>query len=169
MLTFKTGPLDESRFPDLAEFLKTWNEMRGERFAPAWEDFDFFVFPEKLVPKMYVIDVLDNPRDFRYRFIGTKLIEIEGKDYTGRSVDDLAVQKGEKLIRRQLDKYLDNPVPVFFAGSELVRDNNESVLYCGLRLPISDDGKSVSKIVCLASFVKKTPEFTAYLDTLEDS
>jgi len=142
--------------------------MRGQRFAPSWRDFDFLAFPPKLIPCMYVVDILSDPLDFRYRFIGTKVVEMEGREYTGFSVDDLPFQGSEKAVRASFENFMKNPVPTFFASSEFITKDTATTLYCGLRLPLSEDGKSVDKIVCLAHFVENTHDLCQYIQTLID-
>lgn len=42
-----------------------------------------------LLPHMFLVDVLDNPRDFRFRLAGTHLREFTGMEVTGRCIGEV--------------------------------------------------------------------------------
>jgi len=124
--------------------LAYWQAKRGERFAPGWADIALMDFPLHVIPVLVVTDI--NPQTFEmsYRFWGTKLTETHGHDYTGQSPKDLMPKllgQGSTTAYREL---LEKKVPQleikeFYRGNEL--RGRQMVL----RLPLSDDGRNVTK------------------------
>lgn len=65
--------------------LRYWNERRGDRFAPAWTDLSLMDFPPRVIPMISVTDIIAEPLSSTYRFWGTKLTDIHGADFSGKS------------------------------------------------------------------------------------
>ena len=55
---------------DLKYLFKYWNELRGSRFAPSFEKFDWAQVPHRLSPQIAVVEVRRNPFDFVYTHWG---------------------------------------------------------------------------------------------------
>jgi len=148
-LRYLNAPPDEQRFPDFAEFKRVWDGVRGERFAPKWRELGFLAFPVRLIPQMMLVDALNDPRDFRYRFIGTYYSELHGYDYTGHSIDDLKPAEFAKAAREQFEMICADPKPThyFLQGSD---SHGDPVTMVGIRLPLSDDGVTVNQLVSLS-------------------
>lgn len=148
------GGLATSAFPDVDDFLNVWNRARGNRFAPRCSDIDLLAFPPRLVPLIYLVDVEREPLRFRYRFIGTRVCEFEGNDYTGLCVNELQPASVGAVVQREFERYINNPEPTFFAM--LVDEHNflphVFSVYGGVRVPLSDDNKTVSQVLGLAQF-----------------
>ena len=70
-----------------------WQNLRGaERAFPRRDDLDPLDIPRQLLPYSELIEVLEDPLDFRYRLIGTAIDEISGSSYTGLSVREIPSQ-----------------------------------------------------------------------------
>lgn len=74
--------------PLLSSLLSYWHRCRGDRAMPARNDLDPLHIP-KLLPSIMLVDVLRNPLDFRYRLIGTRIVERLKVDHTGSRFSDL--------------------------------------------------------------------------------
>ena len=148
------GGLTTAAFPDVDDFLTVWNTARGNRFAPRCSDIDLLSFPPRLVPLIYLVDVERSPLKFRYRFIGTRVCEFEGQDYTGHCANELQPAAVGAAVQREFERYLRNPEPTFFAM--LVDEHNflphVFSVYGGVRVPLSDDNETVSQVLGLAQF-----------------
>lgn len=159
---------DTDRYPDLTLCLEIWKEKTGDRFAPAWSELEFLAFPADLIPQMYLVDVTSDPPDFRYRFFGTEIRDGEGQDLTGKSVDDMQPPGLAAIAREAYENYCTDPKPTFFricemneAGDDLGRE----IIY-GLRLPFSDDGKSMDHFLVIAKFPVGFSEIQQYYEML---
>lgn len=65
-----------------------WQKKRGGRAIPSRSDFD----PAELkpfLPQIILIEVRNDPPDFRYRLAGTSSRDLRGMEMTGHSVLDL--------------------------------------------------------------------------------
>lgn len=148
------GGLTSGTLPDVRIFLDVWTKARGNRFAPRWEDVDMLDFPARLIPLIYVVDVEYEPLRFRYRFIGTKVCDFEGQDYTGQYVSDLQPTAVGEAAQKAFERFVNRPTPEFFAM--LVDENNRQrhvfSVYGGIRVPLSSDDKTVTQIMGLAQF-----------------
>lgn len=72
----------------MVELYDYWDEKRGDRAMPSPVDIDLLDLPIQL-PNIFLVDVEQNPRRYRYRVIGTNLTEILNEDLTGRYVDEM--------------------------------------------------------------------------------
>ncbi len=73
--------------PVLQQLHDYWRRQRGARAMPARPDIDVAEIPA-LLPYIFVIDVLENPRDFRFRVAGTHMRQALGEELTGRHIAD---------------------------------------------------------------------------------
>src|SRR3546814_3129193 len=70
---------------DCRRWLGRWNRHRGSRRIPARADFDPLEL-KMILPRLMLLEVVDDPPDFRYRLAGTASRELTGLDWTGHSV-----------------------------------------------------------------------------------
>ena len=66
-------------------YMDFWENLRRGRLAPAWKDIDLIKLPLFMVPSTVVVDVIEDPLDFAYRFFGTNHTTTHGYDLTGKS------------------------------------------------------------------------------------
>lgn len=136
--------------PHLVRLWQYWNERRGDRLGPRRAEIDPAEIRD-LLPGILIIEPVGDPPRFRYRLSGTASDEIHGRAITGTMVDMLsppsfATQLGEALNRLladgrpQLSDFL-------FTNAEGHRRR-----YQALRLPLSEDGGTVSQILVFATF-----------------
>ncbi len=119
--------------------------------APRWGDFDLMSLNPKVVPWTAVVDLSADHKSIIYRFWGTQLTEYRGHDYTNQSPLDIPP---EELGRFIFDSYISTAITrepcldieEFIASSG--RRSTKSVL----RLPLSDDGVTVNKVVACMIF-----------------
>lgn len=141
----------ESPIEAHATVLNIWNELRGDRFAPAWGDFQLTDFPLDLISSMSVSDITSPPLKSIYRFWGTKLTEVYGADFTGRSPNEVPPsrqgmdnQMGCAVILRERKPHLN------VREYENIRGFTGRVFI--LRMPLSDDGEAVSQSFAVSHF-----------------
>lgn len=69
----------------LRELHLYWVTKRGLRIAPSRAE----MRPEEiapLLPYVYIVDIIDRPRRFRFRLVGTRVVEGYGEDVAGRQL-----------------------------------------------------------------------------------
>ena len=63
--------LDDIITPEIKAFVAYWESLKGDAFAPSWNDFDLAALDPKSIPFVIVVDVVRDPLDFIIRFWGT--------------------------------------------------------------------------------------------------
>ena len=75
--------------PDLVRFYDYWLSLCRGRPMPSRKDIDPLQIPPAYLPNLMLIDVLHNPRRYKYRLIGTHVVAASGEDRTGRIFDNV--------------------------------------------------------------------------------
>lgn len=150
--------LNDSR---LAEFYDYWRSLCGGRRMPARRDVDPLRMPPGYLADLMLIDVVVSPRRYRYRLVGTHVVEASGEDRTGRFFDDVAFFRINPAVIRHYDAVADSGQPLhslepfsnFRTGGTYEVDR--------LLLPLAADGEHVDMIMVVFQF--KTGPFAQAL------
>jgi hypothetical protein len=130
----------------IEQALDYWRSIKGADIAPSRKSFHIDELPPKLIPSVAVIDFVDEPMDFLYRFFGTHLVHIAGMELTGkRYFADHIVGFGA-INETLAPELIARRAPMFhhfeWQSSRGVRYESKAV-----RLPLSDDGERVTGMV----------------------
>ena len=134
-----------------------WNDLRGDRFAPTWQEFDLWRLHPAVIPFTHVADVRQAPFDIVYRFWGTGMTEVLGYDRTGKSLTSAPMgYLDEDRRRHALADYQEvvatrAPKPFLWDAASARRDRLRLIVP-GQRLPLSDDGARVTQVVTTIDF-----------------
>lgn len=129
--------LDRTGEPRLAEVLDYWlSKCRGRRM-PARADIDPLDLGA-LLPTIYLVDVLDDPPDFRYRLIGTDIVANTRTDHTGRRLGELVEEGTQGELARIYAEVRDRGEPAIHRIAYLTQGGNERY-YDNLVLPLGDE------------------------------
>jgi hypothetical protein len=123
-----------------------WLERCGTRTMPARADIDPVEIPRQLLPGICIVDVVNDERQFVYRLIGTGDVEVRGNDPTGKSVIEGFFGPSAEDALSCYDKVVETRAP-FLDPTPFTAANGKWVNEETLFLPLSDDGKSVNKIL----------------------
>jgi len=148
---------EESPLASHQSALKYWNRLRGGRWAPAWREVSLLDFPAQSIPSINVTDIVPTPLSSTYRFWGTNLTEVFGRDFRGKSPADvppraLGLGNDGGCGRLCYDKAPHCEVREFRAP----RGYRGRAL--ALRLPCSDNGKDVSHGISVYHFEHVDPK-----------
>lgn len=123
----------------------------GAAAIPFKRDIDPTEIPPEVLPNLQLVDVIDDGARFRYRLIGTGLVDIYGKDYTGTYVDELVSGDRLAFIQRAYRSVCQLKVPIFshnhyhtIRGADLVANR--------IYMPLSNDGTEVHCILGALQF-----------------
>jgi len=144
----KDLPLDELP-PALAAVFDYWRNLGGETLGCRWLDFELYELPPEIVPAIMVADVKPDHHDNVFRFWGTEMTWIHGRDMTGKTISEITPPDLRETIEKNHAAMAEAPVAsarVFGFAHHGGFGHLQSVL----RLPLSDDGKSLSHIVIVA-------------------
>ncbi len=134
------------RIPEQRQLFDYWAERCGARSMPSRGD----IVPADiagLLPYLGLVDVDSRFGKSIMRLAGTALRDIYGVELTGKNLGD--IQWGDKgpYWRGVYRRLIDGRVPLH----GLIRGpivSREHVTLCWMRLPLSDDGRSVNKALC---------------------
>jgi hypothetical protein len=132
--------------PNTIALYKYWLAKCGSRSMPARADIDPVEMPRQLLPGISIVDVVADERRYVYRLVGTEDVEVRGYDPTGKSVlegffgpsPEDALSCYDRVVETRAP--LLDPTPFTAPSGKWI---NEETLF----LPLSDDGKSVNKIL----------------------
>ena len=142
-------PLTAARADSTRFFLDLWARKSAGRFAPGRDEIDWLEMPMDMVPRVMIVDVLTGPPDFRYRYFGTWHTECHGHDMTGRCVSEYPDPGYRSFVMDDYAKVVAGRAPTLSLVSMTL--NNLPYRCEILRLPLSDDGVAVDKIMVIES------------------
>jgi len=128
------------------EIYDFWCRAADGRAMPARADLD----PGAIRPLLPGISILDVGARFdalTYRLAGTRLHDIFGCEVTGLNVFDLRLGARRRYWQAAYRRVVEQHTPMQGAVKGPVAGRDHVVLFW-LRLPLSDDGETVSKILC---------------------
>jgi hypothetical protein len=135
--------------PILAGALAYWQAKRGNRSMPSRRDIDPVEVP-KLLPNLQLIEMVAGGR-WRYRLIGTALVEAFGRDYTGQFPDELFDAPRARSIIETHNAVREARQPMFLR-SRYITTKDVDIVANRLYLPLSDDDREVNMILGALTF-----------------
>ncbi len=129
--------------------LELWRRKAAGRFAPGRDELDWLDLPMPVVPRIMIVDVLTDPPDFRYRYFGTWHAECHGRDMTGRCVSEYPDPDYRDFVMRDYARVVAERTPTLTTVEMVLR--NLPYRCEILRLPLSDDGRTVGMIMVVES------------------
>jgi len=165
----KSLPLDAMKSDPLKRALQIWNGWCRDRPAPTWREVDLIAFPPTLLPLMTVVDVLEGGRDYRYRFWGSQLTGLFGRDETGSLLSENTITESGELRMRQFMEVVQEVRPALFVTA-FMKTQQVAAEKMNLRLPVCDAPGMVSKIITLSTMmpnqIANTTKLTEHLSLL---
>lgn len=99
--------IDDSRLRRLFAY---WQNRRAGRMFPGKSDFDPIDF-SYVLGYVTLVDVEYTPRRYLFRLDGSILVELSGMNYTGRYLDELAMEEYTAFIKETYDRVVDGGQP----------------------------------------------------------
>ena len=134
--------LQHSRLRHLYDY---WAAKRGSRRAPTRADIDPLDIPD-LLPYLTLVDVLHDPLRFRYRLVGTAVVEALGRDATGRFADKRLLGTSADEIIRTFERHVRECRP-FHRRSSLTWRDRGWLIVDAIDLPLIDASGRVAIIL----------------------
>lgn len=145
---FSSLPIDTLP-EELKPVLAYWQDLKGERLAPSWPEFDMMKIPPAVLPYTMIKDVITEPRGYRYRYFGTALTHMYS-ELTGKTLDQVNNRAFGRVIFASLEEFTAAFKPQYYRVFSNARTGRAVVHYL-MRLPLSSDQKQVSNIVSIMS------------------
>ena len=144
-------PLSEVDVPALAEVHAYWLDARGEKFAPTLQEFKLHDLAPAIIPYVTIVDFEGPPFDYRFRFYGTKIVEVSGLELTGKRYNADMIEGFGYANAQVFPVMIETRQPIVSRTTWL---SVKSIRYVStiLRLPLSADGTGVSGGVTVYHF-----------------
>lgn len=151
-------PLHDICQPSISTFLEYWKSLRGDRFAPAWKEFDLFALSTESISRVIIVDVSHAPLRIDYRFWGTANVKVKGFDMTGKSLDAYPPNRGA-MAKEKYRRLVTEKRPIAFKDT-LVHPDSHQISggerapfdQIVIRVPLSNDGALVDYVASLCNW-----------------
>lgn len=135
--------------------LNYWKSLVDrDQTRPRWQDFDLLRVPPALLPMMMVYDIQDPFIESKYRYWGTGMTALYGKDYTGKTISSLIPVSVRERLAAALAIVCKQKAPNAHTPHFTNKFGNTEH-QCILRLPLFDQPGVVTKVVTL---IDSSPE-----------
>lgn len=125
-----------------------WNRKRDERVMPARTDLDPIEMKTWL-PNLLLIDVVPDDRLYVYRLVGTREVQLRGKDPTGLPVIENSFCESAGQALRNYDQVVLSKAP-WYDTTPLLSADRQRLSLESIFLPLSETDAEVDKILVYA-------------------
>ncbi|HZB90150.1 MAG TPA: PAS domain-containing protein [Stellaceae bacterium] len=136
--------------PVLRAVLDYWEQRRQGGAMPSRRDID----PEALrqvLPHLQITEVVDGGARFRYRLVGTAIVEAFGAEFTGKYVDELVSGERDSFVHGCYRAVCAARRPAF-VRSRYITTKAIDLTANRVLAPLSEDGVGVSQILGALTF-----------------
>lgn len=147
-------PYDPDRASELAVRLHDyWASKRtGPGDLPGRDD----IRPEQikpLLPFVWLLDFDHATSTFRYRLIGTAVVDGVGKDYTGRTLAECHPKVGDyEVVIGTLLRLIEDARPMWRRGTPMFRHHTEVRALENVVLPLATDRRTPDRVLGMTVF-----------------
>jgi hypothetical protein len=127
------------------ELFDYWLRSADGRRMPARSDLDPLKVP-RLLPSIGLLDVRGGLAEASFRLAGTRLHDIYGQEITGKRADDVFSGERARYWRRIHNRVVESGIPLHGVVNGPAEGREHVVLFW-LRLPLSEDGGHVDRIL----------------------
>jgi hypothetical protein len=142
--------------------LRQWRLKCGARPMPTRTDFD----PRELKPvlaQLILIDVIDDPPDFRYRLASRVVHDLGDAEPNAPSVLDLAPRQYGQMLWNDLCEMQQTCEPQYVQTS-VIGQTGEPLSYRVLRLPLGTDRQTLDMVLVAQDYGNALPLLRKYAD-----
>jgi hypothetical protein len=136
--------------PVLGAALAYWDGKRRGRPMPQRCDIDPLEL-RPLLSHLQITEVIDGGSRFRYRLVGTAIVEAFGAEFTGRYVDELMSGDRDSFVHACYRAVCASRRPAF-VRSKYATTKNIDLTANRLLVPLSEDGAGVNQILGALTF-----------------
>jgi hypothetical protein len=122
-----------------------WSSIRINEQPPNRSDFDPADIPD-LLPNIFLVDVLSNPRDFRFRLVGTAFLQATTRDLTGLRITEAFPPEFSSQVLAGWNNVVENGGPNWARG-QVWQKEREFIAWQGVILPFrSPSGQALQML-----------------------
>jgi len=145
------APYPADRHPKIHTLFGYWDSLRSGTGLPTRSDFDPTKIPN-LLPNIWLIDVVPPTPRFRYRLVGTAIVEARGHDQTGAYLDQEVADFPRSQTCIDLQKVLAGTVSWRRGLPDKLHRLNDIVSLERIFLPLASNGIDVDIVLALTLY-----------------
>ena len=119
---------------------------------PARTDFDPLIEVPRLAPRMMLMDVLQDPLDFRYRLVGSALRRHMAQDWTGKRLSEIPFQRVGSTVWDNNVIVIRERRPIL-ARPPYIGPHKDFLYVESVILPLASDGRQVDLLMFFVDFI----------------
>ncbi len=139
--------LPESCHPKIRQLADYWLTIHPGDALPGRQHFNPTDIPS-LLPNLWLVDIQNDPMRFRFRLLGTRVVDYAGEDNTGCWVDE----KWPGFDARAFVEIATSDKPSWYRGPSKLRPEKDYYELERVRFPLAQDGTRVDMILALTIF-----------------
>lgn len=105
----------------------------------------------RIMAHVIIADVLSAPLDFKYRLVGTHLVDYLNADYTGKCLSELEGKGPDSKLWQLMEHVLKIQRPIF-CNIPYVGPKSDFMRVATLYLPLASDHQTIDKIMAVPNF-----------------
>ena len=137
--------VDRIEAEKLRDIYRYWRGKCRDGALPSRADLDPMEILPALLPHVFLVDVVDGGRDFRYRLLGTHIVESVGFEFTGQLVGEFMRGRMEELQARDYHTLFESREPQHVIGN-MVAFGRDYMRYERVMCPLSSDGEAIDMV-----------------------
>lgn len=161
--------IDIDQTTDMPEILKgmydVWASYPKSPDLPLASNFSLEMVPSKLLPWSVLVDVEDDPLDFRFRFWGTERTNLIGAEMSGKLLSAIAERTMREGNLKEYEDVVERRKAVL-CHTPIVTRSGVNSSRMSIRLPFSTDGRHVSRIFSTIDPATINDDHYAYYGTV---
>lgn len=151
---------DEIESAAIRALFRYWRSKCPEGGIPRRADIDPVDIPG-LMPNLLIVDIERDPFRVRYRLVGTRIVEMTGFEFTGKYLDEIALDSFEGLFEECYQAACEAKSAImtrirWSLSPDIVAE------YDVCFLPLSDDGETVNMALSLECYESVERDYTLF-------
>jgi hypothetical protein len=138
----------------LARCFRGWAQLIGDTAIPRKRAFDITRMPPAVWPILFMLEVFDRGQQFRYKVVGTEIVQNLDRDVTAERVPAWACPSDADRVLESYRHVVRSGEPVLASGRVPHRPHRG---YTYLALPLKGDNEQVTHILGAVDFYTAAP------------
>jgi hypothetical protein len=122
-----------------------WSELAKGRIGPKREE----ITPagiRAMLPSVWMMDVAEQGKDFRFRFAGDRIVQFMGRRYAGHLLSEFQGQPFFDGMTKLLATSVAQKLPIGIGPMPSTHEGRGYLEFEAVALPVSEDGENVTAI-----------------------
>jgi len=143
--------LPEGCDPRVLALASYWGGCRLDSALPGRQHVDPVAMPAPLA-NIWLLDVQRKPVRFRFRLVGTRVVEFLGQDPTGHWVDEAYPSFAGSLIEADFAGCIRTGRPAWRCGPPVMNVAKDFARVERIALPLARNGRDVDMLLCMSLY-----------------